>query len=116
MLVPSGKLTLVCLDWRSLERGTLLGFASINIKEIRFTLRDVAIHETNGKRWAQLPAKAQISTDREPIKDADGKIKYAPLGEFDTRAVADAFSTAVIWAVDEFHARHLQQAPSRELV
>ena len=96
MTAPHGKLTLVCLNWRSLERGALLGFANINIKEIRFTLRDVAIHEKNGTRWAQLPSKAQISKDRELIKGADDKVKYAPFGEFDNKRVADAFSERVL--------------------
>ena len=115
MIAHSGKLTLVCLDWRSLERGSLLGFANVHIPAVRLVIRDVAIHMKDGKRWAQLPSKAQISKDRELIKDGDGKIKYAPFGEFDNRKVADAFSDAVVRAVDEFHARHGQRASSRAL-
>ena len=52
----SGKLTVSCLDWRSCERNTLLGFANIHIQEIRLTIRDVALHRKNEKRWASLPS------------------------------------------------------------
>lgn len=111
----SGRLTLVCLDWRACERNTLLGFANINVKEMRYTFYDVAVHEKNGKRWAQLPSKAQINKDREVIKDGEGKIKYAPVGAWDNKRVADAFSEAVIRAVDDFLARRGQRASSRTL-
>lgn len=104
MSAPNGKVTVACLDWRSVERGTLLGFANIHIKEIRLTIRDVALHQKNEKRWASLPSKAQISKERELIKDSEGKIKYAPVLEFDNKRVADAFSEAVVRAIDAFHA------------
>jgi hypothetical protein len=111
----NGKLTLVCLDWRSLERGTLLGFANVHIPAVRIVIRDVAIHARDGKRWAALPSKAQIGKDRELIRDDAGKIKYVPVLEFDNRKVADAFSEAALRAVDNFLARRGQRASSREL-
>jgi hypothetical protein len=54
------KTTIVCDDWRALRRNTLLGFAAIKIQELHLLIRDVAIHEKEGRRWAQLPAKPQI--------------------------------------------------------
>lgn len=98
----TGKLTVKCLDWRTLERGSLRGFANIYIQEVHIIIRDVALHEKGGKRWAALPAKAQISKDRELIRDDAGKIKYATVLEFDNRRVADAFSDAAIRAVHTF--------------
>ena len=91
---------ITCQDWRALQRNTLLGFATINIKELRLTIRDVAIHEKNGQRWAQPPAKPQIKNGA-LVTDAAGKLQYSPVLEFDSRAVRDAFSRAVVAAVLE---------------
>jgi hypothetical protein len=89
---------ITCQDWRPLHRNTLRGFAIINIKELRLTIRDVACHEKNGQRWAQPPAKPQIK-DGTLVTDTAGKLQYSPVLEFDSRAVRDAFSRAVVAAV-----------------
>jgi hypothetical protein len=96
--IVSGKLTITCLSFPSLRRSTLLGLAEIEIAELQFRVRDVAIHHRNGARWAQLPAKPQIK-DGTLVKDATGKVQYTPVLEFTSRAVRDAFSAAVIRAV-----------------
>lgn len=98
------KLSVTCLEWKALERGTLLGFAAIKVDQMRLVVRDIAVHEKSGKRWAQLPAKPQISKDRELIKNRDGKVQYATILEFETKQIADAFSDAVIRALDDFGA------------
>src|SRR4051794_3351787 len=112
MPASAGKLPLVCLDLPRLERGKLLGFASISNKEIRFTLRHVAIHETSGQRWAPPPPTARISQDRQLSRDADGLIRYAPIGEFYNTRIADAFSAAVIRAGLKFHAHRGRPSPA----
>jgi hypothetical protein len=95
------KLTIKGKAFRPLKRNTLCGFATITITELKLTIRDVAVHEKNGKRWAQLPAKPQIKEGM-LIKDTTtNKILYATILEFDCRAVADAFSAAVFGAVVE---------------
>jgi hypothetical protein len=96
------KLSVECRAWKDFQSGTLRGFAEIRIAQMRLTIRDVVVHEMNGKRWAQMPAKAQINKDKELIKDRDGKIQYAKILDFDNKDVADAFSAAVLRAVDEF--------------
>jgi hypothetical protein len=96
------KLTVIYTDWCALHRNTLVGFATIRIRELRLEIAGVAIHEKNGKRWAQLPARPQVK-DGALVRDADGKIAYAPIMQFDSRALADAFSARVIAAsVDGF--------------
>jgi hypothetical protein len=92
------KLTGSCSEFRSLRRNTLLGFAVVHVDELKLTIRDVAIHQRNDCRWAQLPAKPMLK-DGVGVKDADGKIQYSAILEFDSRAVRDAFSSAVIAAV-----------------
>jgi hypothetical protein len=95
------KLTVSCRGFRPLQRNTLRGFCEVHIAELRLTIRDVAVHEKDESRWAQLPAKPQLR-DGELVHDSNGKIQYFHLMSFDTRAVSDAFSAAVIRALLEF--------------
>lgn len=94
-----GKLTVEVLDFRPVERNTLLGFATVRIPALRMTIRDVAIHTSHGKRWAGLPAKPMLDNDGKAVKK-DGKILYNSILHFDTKAVSDAFSAAVIAAAE----------------
>jgi hypothetical protein len=95
------KLTITCRAFHPLYRNTLRGFAEIRINELRLTIRDVAIHGKGSAPWVQLPAKPQMR-DGELVHDADGKVQYFHLMSFDSRAVSDAFSAAVIRALLEF--------------
>jgi len=94
-------LTISCRGFRPLCRNTLRDFAEIRIDELCLTIRDIAVHERNGSRWAQLPSRPLLR-DGELVHDADGKTQYALLMHFDSRAVSDAFSSAVIRALLEF--------------
>jgi hypothetical protein len=100
----SGKLTIEVTNFRPLAKGSLLGFATIHIAEMRLAIADVGIHETNGKRWAALPSKPWIKDGRQVTGD-DGKAKYSPLFVFDADQVRFAFSAAVIAALDRYKAR-----------
>ena len=93
------KLNVTCSDFRPLEKNTLLGFATINIAEMRMTISDVGIHEKNGKRWAALPSKPMIK-GTEVLTDSNGKVRYAPLFSFDEDKVRYAFNDAVVRAVE----------------
>jgi len=48
--------------------------------------------------WAQVPAKPQVR-DGALVKNDEGKVQYIAMLVWDTRAVADAFSDAVVAAV-----------------
>jgi hypothetical protein len=95
------KFDITCTDFKPLHRNTLRGFAQISIVELRLRIRDVAIHEKGESRWAQLPAKAQLK-DGNLVKNDVGKVQYFPILEFESRAVADAFSARVINALLQF--------------
>jgi hypothetical protein len=95
------KLTVTCREFRPLRRGTLVGFATIEIPEMQLVIGDVAIDQKALSRWALLPAKPQIK-DGELVKDpVSGKVQYTHLMDFTSRAVCDAFSAAVVRAVLE---------------
>lgn len=92
------KLDIECVGFKPLLRNTLRGFADIRVPALRLVIHDVAVHQKNESRWAQLPAKAQIR-DAALVKNEAGKIQYWPVLEFESREVSDAFSRAVVAAV-----------------
>jgi len=96
------KLKIVCRGWKPFERNTLKGFAVIYLPVLRLTIEGVAIHEKSDRRWAQLPARPQLDEQRQLVRDDAGKIKYAPIMSFDSREVGDAFSAAVVAAIQDF--------------
>jgi hypothetical protein len=95
------KLSVSCRAFHPLHRNTLRGFAEIRIDELCLSIRDVALHQKGDARWAQLPAKPQVR-DGALVRDDSGKVQYIHMMDFDSRAVRDAFSAAVINAVLEF--------------
>jgi hypothetical protein len=90
---------MVCKGFRPLRKNTLLGFAEVHIAELDLSMKDIAIHEKNGSRWAAPPARPQLSKDGAAIRDDAGKVQYAPILEFGSRASRDRFSQQVIDAV-----------------
>jgi hypothetical protein len=105
---PTGKLTIRCTAWRQLRKNSLRGFATIQIVELRMTMNEVGVHQRNGKSWAQPPSRPWISKEGQLIRGDDGKIRYAPLFEFDSAEVRAAFSAAVIRAVTAFDPHALE--------
>ena len=106
------KTTITCTEWRPLVKNTLRGFAQIEIWELRLKIHDVAVHTKDGRRWAQLPAKPQIR-DGTLVTGDDGRPVYHPTMSFESRAVADAFSAAVVKAVLEHAPRAFEEYAER---
>ena len=77
--------------YKAFEKGTLRAFFTIYIPEWHLEIRDLALHEKNGKRWANLPAKQYQDQD---------ETKYMPLVKIDDD-VRDRFQEAVLKAVQE---------------
>jgi hypothetical protein len=94
------KLTVRCREFKPLVRNTLRGFAEVHIGELRLTIKDIPAHTKGGRCWAQLPSKPQVK-DGNLVKNDEGKVQYIPMLAWDTRAVSDAFSDAVVRAVRE---------------
>ena len=102
------KLTILCTAFKPLCRNSLRGFATIRIAEMKMSLLDVPVHmhERSGRAWATPPGKP-IYVDGRPKLDDRGKQAYAQLVDFDSKAIRDAFSEAVVAAVLRFDARAL---------
>jgi hypothetical protein len=97
------KLAVTVTAFRPIRRGTLRGFATIFIAELHLIVHDVAVHQhVGGAHWVSLPARPVLDQDGQAKRNRDGRIEYATLLGFDSRAVSDAFSAAVITALLEF--------------
>jgi hypothetical protein len=105
----TAKLTIICADWRPLQRNTLLGFARIRISELGLTIHEVAIHQKGEKMWAQLPSKPWVR-DGQLVTGDDGKLQYSPVLEFDRREVREAFSQRAAAAVIAAYPRAFAEA------
>ena len=92
----------ICTGFQPFERNTLRGFADLWLQGARLNIRGCAVHEKNGKRWIQLPARPQLDKDRQLVRDDSGKIQYSKVLDFDSREVADRFNTAALKAVEAF--------------
>ena len=89
----------VILEWRPIKRNSLLGFVKLQLGALKIS--DVAINTSNGRTWANLPAKPQIDKEGICLRNEQGKIKYVPLIEWATREASDRFSESVIGALEE---------------
>jgi hypothetical protein len=98
----NGKLTVRCTAWRALDppKGTLIGFVSVRVAEMRLTIAELAVHTSHGKAWAALPARPWVR-DGALVKDI-GKVKYQQILAFDSLEVLRRFSDRVIEALKDF--------------
>jgi hypothetical protein len=97
-----GAAKVICLDWRPYQRNTLLGFAQIEVAAWHLIINDVAVHEKDGARWAQLPAKPLLDkATGDIIHEVNGRPRYARVMWFKDRPTANRFSAAVIDAVEQ---------------
>jgi hypothetical protein len=93
------KHTIRCRSFRAVAKGTLRGFATIHVVELRLAIHDVALHTKGEARWAQLPSKPVVRDGRHIVDVTNGKPQYVPIFEFDDRETRDAFSARVWRAV-----------------
>jgi hypothetical protein len=97
----TGNLSVQVEGFKPLRSNTLYGFCDIAIPEMLLRIFDLTVHEKNGKRWASLPSKPQITREGTARKDR-GKTAYSPVLEFTGSATRSAFSDRVIASLLEF--------------
>lgn len=105
----TGKLTVECTGWKPIRKNSLLGFATVRIVEMGFTIVDAPVNTSHGKVWASPPSRPWVE-DGAVVFGNDGKPKYSPLIKFDKDEVKDAFSRAVVDAVRRFDPNALAPA------
>ena len=90
-------------DWRPMRKGSLLGFARIELPS-GMILHDVTILTGEKGPWASPPSKPMIDRDGVAMKDANtGRVRYSPLIEFASKEIRDRFSVAVIEGLRAAH-------------
>ena len=104
------KFTVRVTAFRPLHRNTLRGFCNVYIAELHLVVRDVAVHEyASGARWVVLPARPVVDHDGVAKRTSAGKIEYASLLSFDSRAVSEAFSAATVAGLLKFNPHALDE-------
>lgn len=84
------------IAFRKLVKNTLQGFVTVRMTKIGIEIRDITVHEKNGKRWLGMPAKPQIDKTGSPIKDSNGKSKYVFIIDFYEKSFKEKFQEAVL--------------------
>ena len=90
---------IVILDWRPLRKGAVLGFAKVEFPS-GMILVAVCVLSGDQGAWASPPSKPMMGRDG-PVKDRNGKQRYAAMVEFNSRETKDRWSAAVIAAMEE---------------
>ena len=100
------KLNLECIAFKAMSRGTLCGYATIKVREMKLAFHEVGIYQKIGKTWAQLPWQPWVRNG-EIVRSDNGKARYFPLHAFDSDEVKRAFSRAAVEAVLRYEPRAL---------
>jgi hypothetical protein len=66
------------------------------------TLRGCAAHQSGASRWVLPPGRPMLDRHRQLVFDDRGKIRYAPLLEWDDENVRRAFSATAVAAIALF--------------
>lgn len=92
----------VLADFRAHRSGALIGFASIVLPG-GIVVEGISLYAKGDARWANPPRKPQISRDGHLERDEQGKPLYEPTIGFASAAAKQAWSSAVVRAVEAAH-------------
>jgi DNA-binding cell septation regulator SpoVG len=67
---------IVILDWMPRTSGTLRGHLSLRLAS-GLVLHEVSVHTRDGNWWLAMPARPMLQ-DGAALRDAAGKVRYAP--------------------------------------
>jgi hypothetical protein len=84
-------------DWKPYSRNSLKGFCRVVLSS-GLVLAEVAIHASGDCAWAPA-SKPMLSPEGAVLRDEAGKIRYAPIVAFTSKARRDVFSRLVIEAL-----------------
>lgn len=87
--------------YRELNKGNLLGFASVKISKWGFYINDLAIFSKNGNRWINFPSRSYESPEG---------TKYASYCGFEEKEMKSSFDSKFFECLDKY----LQDQPSKE--
>jgi hypothetical protein len=87
------------VEFRPHQKNTLQGFLTLRMTSVGLEIRDVALHQQNGRRWLQLPSK--------PYQKPDGSQGWSYILHFYQKSCLERFQQVALKALDDFrrHAR-----------
>jgi hypothetical protein len=57
------------IKFRQVSKKTLRGFLSVRMTGVGLEIRDISLHEKDGRKWLAMPSR--------PYEDSEGNRKYA---------------------------------------
>ena len=66
---------MTCVGFKRLERGSLLGFADLQM-DSGLVLLGCTFHHSNGKRWVNPPGRPQLDADKKPVDSVTSNIGH----------------------------------------
>ena len=98
--IPRKRIRL--LKWIPQKKGTLRGFADVELPN-GLKIYGCPVHvAVNGRAWAGFPGRPQIDRDDRLIRQ-DGRAQYTRILEWATRELGNGFSDAVVELVRAQH-------------
>lgn len=85
------------VNFRPLGKNTLRGFLTIHFIDIGLVVKDVCLHQKDGKRWLQLPSRS--------YQKKDGTVAYAYVMEFEKKDYW-IFQDSALTALDSYFSQN----------
>jgi len=86
------------VDFKQHEQNTLQGFIAVRLVETGLEIRDIALHQKNGNRWLQLPAK--------PYTKPNGSKGWSYILNFHEKKHFNKFQEVTLKAFDAFQRKN----------
>jgi hypothetical protein len=86
-------MALEIISFKPFVKNTLQGFATVRMSNIGLEIRDVCLHQKDGKRWLQLPSKAYKK---------NGKTAWSYILDFYDKTRGEQFQKSALEALDRF--------------
>ena len=84
------------------RKNTLQGFLAVRLTETGLEIRDIALHQKDGNRWLQLPAK--------PYRKPDGRKGWSYVFSFFKKEHLNKFQEVTLKALDAFQRQDRRNA------
>ncbi len=91
------------VEFRPFSKNTLQGFLTVRVPS-GWEIRDITMHEKNGRRWISMPAR--------PFKKEDGTESWMPVIKLPDPKRWEAFQAAVLKAMEDY--RPTREVPKAE--
>ena len=89
-----------CVGFDPVPRGSLIGFASVRVKNWGVTLHGISVFRgKDGRAGAAIPGRAILDAERNLVRRPNGKPRYAEIVQFASKEAQVAFERAVLQAV-----------------